>query len=166
MLAYFSLGLFSFSAFLLFLRAFYAMKDTSTPALINAGAVVVNVGANLLLFPVLGVRGLALGHAIAYTVRRGHRRGGPSPTLARAGGAQRASRDGPDLLAAGATAAAAWGAARVLGNTLGTATLLEQVIQVGGAVLFGLVTFVAAALVLRIEEFDLVKRTLLGRLRR
>ncbi|MDQ4005698.1 MAG: murein biosynthesis integral membrane protein MurJ, partial [Actinomycetota bacterium] len=67
-LTFFAIGLFPFSAFLLFLRAFYAMKDTRTPALINAVSVAVNTGANLILFPLLGVRGLALGHAIAYAV--------------------------------------------------------------------------------------------------
>jgi putative peptidoglycan lipid II flippase len=63
----FSLGLFQFSTFMLFLRAFYAMQDTRTPALINGFAVLLNIGANLALFPLLGVPGLALGHATAYT---------------------------------------------------------------------------------------------------
>src|SRR5207248_10864156 len=68
-LVYFAIGLFSFSAFQLLLRAFYAMQDTRTPALINVGAFVVNTIANLLFFFPLGlaVRGLALGLATAYT---------------------------------------------------------------------------------------------------
>ncbi|MGH2684211.1 MAG: hypothetical protein ACRDJP_01940, partial [Actinomycetota bacterium] len=70
------------------------------------------------------------------------------------------------IVASAATAGAAWGVATLLGRSFGTSTLLEQVIQVGGGVLLGLVTFVLAALALRIEEFELVKRTLLGRLRR
>ena len=165
-LTFFSLGLFSFSAFLLFLRAFYAMKDTRTPALINVGAVAVNTVANVALFPSLGVRGLALGHAIAYTVA--------AVIAAVLLGKRLGGLEGKSILrgmtrivaAAALTALVAWATARLLGTAIGTSTLLEQAVQVGGAVLTGLVTFVTAALVLRIEEFELVKRTLLGRLRR
>ena len=165
-LRFFSIGLFSFSAFLLFLRAFYAMNDTRTPALINVGAVAVNTVVNLALFPVLGVRGLALGHAVAYTFAAVvaavilRRRVGGLEGASIARGMTRI------VIAAALTAAAAWGTAHVLGDVVGTATFLEQVVQVGGGVLVGLVTFVAAALVLRIEEFELVKRTLTARLRR
>ena len=162
----FSLGLFSFSAFLLFLRAFYAMKDTRTPALINVVAVAVNTAANLALFPLLGVRGLALGHAAAYTV-----------AAVMAGAVLRRRLDGLEgralmaglvkiLLAAAATAGGAWVAAQAAEAWLGVDTLAGQVVQVGGGVLVGLLTFVAAAVALRIEEFELVKRTLLGRIRR
>ena len=63
----FSLGLFSFSAFQVLLRAFYAMQDTRTPALINVFAVGLNTLVNLLYFRYLKVEGLALGHATAYT---------------------------------------------------------------------------------------------------
>jgi putative peptidoglycan lipid II flippase len=68
-LVYFSLGLFSFSAFQLLLRAYYATQNTRTPALINVAAVTLNTGVNFLYFFTfgLGVKGLALGHATAYT---------------------------------------------------------------------------------------------------
>ena len=64
----FAIGLFPFSAFQLLLRAFYAMQDTRTPALVNLAAVAINVVADLVLFfgLDLGVQGLALGHAISY----------------------------------------------------------------------------------------------------
>ncbi|HXF36354.1 MAG TPA: murein biosynthesis integral membrane protein MurJ, partial [Actinomycetota bacterium] len=68
-LSAFALGLFSFSVFQLLLRAYYAMQDTRTPALVNVGAVSLNVAANVVLAVGLGLgaRGLALGHATAYT---------------------------------------------------------------------------------------------------
>jgi putative peptidoglycan lipid II flippase len=164
-LVYFAIGLFSFSAFMLFLRAFYAMEDTRTPALINVFAVGVNTVANLLLFPVLGVPGLALGHAIAYTfaavaaaviLRR------------RIGGLEGAAlaRGMSKIVAAAAfTGGAAWLGAHVLAGSASTETFGGQLTQVGVGVGLGLVTFVLAALALRIEEFDLVKRTLLSRSR-
>jgi putative peptidoglycan lipid II flippase len=165
-LAFFALGLFQFSAFMLSLRAFYAMQDTRTPALINLFAVGLNTVANLALFPALGVRGLALGLALAYTF---------AATAAlvilrrRLGGLE-----GRDLgrglarvLAASAlTGAAAWGGARLISQTLGADTLIEQIVQVGAGVLGGLIIFLGAALLFRMEEFELVKRTVMGRLRR
>jgi putative peptidoglycan lipid II flippase len=165
-LVFFALGLFSFSAFMLFLRAFYAMDDTRTPALVNVFAVGLNTAANLALFPVLGVRGLALGHAIAYTfaattsaiILRRRLGGLEGRVLARS--------MIKIVLAAAATGGAAWAVARLAGSLLGTESLAGQLTQVGVGVVVGLVTFVVAALVLRIEEFDLVKRTLLSRFRR
>src|SRR5207249_1565605 len=49
------------------LRSFYAMQDTRTPALINVAAVTLNVIVNFIYFPILGVKGLALGSSTAYT---------------------------------------------------------------------------------------------------
>jgi putative peptidoglycan lipid II flippase len=165
-LRFFALGLFQFSAFLLFLRAFYAMQDTRTPALINVVAVAVNVGANFALFPILGVRGLALGHAFGYSVAavaaglilRRRLEGLEGRALAR--GLAKV------VAAAVLTGAAAWGAARLISTALGADTFLEQLAQVGAGVMGGLIIFLGAALLFRMEELELVKRTLRSRLRR
>ncbi|HEV3475411.1 MAG TPA: murein biosynthesis integral membrane protein MurJ [Actinomycetota bacterium] len=159
-LVFFAIGLFSFSAFLLFLRAFYAMQDTRTPALINLFAVGLNTVLNLLLFPVLEVRGLALAHAVAYTfaaataalILRRRTQGLEGRTVFR--GLVKV------LVASAAVAGAAWGASRVVATMLGTVSLAAQATLVGVSVGAGVVVFVAAASILRMEEFDLVKRTL------
>jgi putative peptidoglycan lipid II flippase len=68
----FVLGLVPFSTFQLVLRAFYALQDTRTTFLVNLVAVGVHVTANLVLYNLLPERwkipGLALGHALHYTV--------------------------------------------------------------------------------------------------
>jgi putative peptidoglycan lipid II flippase len=164
-LVFFSLGLFSFSTFQLLLRAYYSMQDTRTPALVNIAAVALNVLVDLLFVLGLGmgVRGLALGHAIAYTF-------GSIALVAmirrRLGGI-----DGRRILsglsrtfgAAGITAAVAWMVARAIGESAGTATLGGQAVQVLGAVAAGMLTFVAAALMLRVDEVDVVRRQLAAR---
>lgn len=66
-LRFFVIGLVPFSIFQLFLRAFYALQDTKTPFLINVAAVTLNIAVNVPMYAWLGVRGLAAGHAIAYT---------------------------------------------------------------------------------------------------
>jgi putative peptidoglycan lipid II flippase len=161
----FSLGLFQFSTFMLFLRAFYAMQDTRTPALINVFAVILNIAANLALFPLLGVPGLALGHATAYTFAAvtagiGLRR--------RLGGLEgRALSRGLSKIVAAAvfTAAGAAGVAALLERSIGVETLGKQVVQVGTSVLAGLIIFLGAAFLLRMEELELVRRTISARLR-
>jgi putative peptidoglycan lipid II flippase len=165
-LAFFAIGLFSFSAFMLFLRAFFAMSDTRTPALVNVFAVGVNTVANLILFPILGVPGLALGHAIAYTFAAVVAAVILRQRLAGLEGRRLAGGMTKIVIAAVATGGAAWLAARVVGRALGTESFAEQLTQVGVGVGVGLVTFVMTSLILRIEEFELVKRTLFARFRR
>jgi putative peptidoglycan lipid II flippase len=165
-LIYFSIGLFSFSTFMLFLRAFYAMSDTRTPALINIFAVGLNTGVNLALFPVLGVPGLALGHAIAYTFAATASGVILRKRLGGLEGGRLARGMVKIAVAAAATGGAAWLAAHGLGVAVGTSSFFEQALQVGLGLIAGLVTFVVASLALRIEEFDLVKRTLMARFRR
>jgi putative peptidoglycan lipid II flippase len=68
----FALGLVPFAAFQLQLRAFYALRDTRTPALINIVATAVNIGADIALYELLQPRwrvvGLALGFGASYWV--------------------------------------------------------------------------------------------------
>src|SRR5690606_29665696 len=66
-LAMFGLGLFGYSVYLYTLRGFYALRDTRTPFFVNVFENVVNIGAAFALEPLLGVDGLALAYAIAYS---------------------------------------------------------------------------------------------------
>ena len=164
----FSVGLLPFSAFQLLLRAYYSMQDTRTPALVNIGALGVNVVVNLVLFfgLDLGMPGLALGHAASYIfgsavllwlIRR---------RLGHIDGRRIATTLGRTAVAGAATAGVAWAVARALGEAIGTATIAEQSVQVFGAVVAGVATFVAGAAVLRIEEVAMVRRQLVARWRR
>jgi hypothetical protein len=55
--------------------------------------------------------------------------------------------------------------AALLERSIGVETLGDQVIQVGTSVLAGLIIFLGAALLLRMEELELVRRTISARLR-
>ena len=164
-LVFFSIGLFSFSTFQLLLRAYYSMQDTRTPALVNIAAVGLNVIVDLLFVLALGmgVRGLALGHATAYTfgsiallalIRR--RLGGID-------GRRILSGLSRTLLAGGVTAGVAWLASRAIGGWVGTSTLGGQAAQVLGAVAAGILAFLATALMLRVDEVDVVRRQFVAR---
>ena len=65
-LAWFALGLPFFSLYLLFVRGYTAMQDTRTPFLINVGENVLLIALDLVLYPAMGVTGLALGFTLSY----------------------------------------------------------------------------------------------------
>jgi putative peptidoglycan lipid II flippase len=164
----FALGLFSFSLFQLLLRAFYSMQDTRTPALINIAAVSLNTAVNFLYFFTfhLGVRGLALGHATAYTfasmaslVLLRRKLGGLDGRRVWSGLAR-------SFVAAMATGGAAWAGARLVGDAVDTSHLAGAAAQVFVAISAGVLVFVVSALILRIEEVDTVRKQLTARWRR
>jgi putative peptidoglycan lipid II flippase len=169
-LSAFALGLASFSLFQLFLRAHYALQDTRTPALVNAGWVAVNVSVNLLLFALLPgqwkVVGLALGHAVAYTVGCGvfavllHRR------LGGLGGAPTTGALVRIVGAALTMGAVVYGVARGVGGVLGTETLSAQTAQVAVPVLVGVGVYLGLARAFGVPEVTDVQRMVLRRLRR
>jgi putative peptidoglycan lipid II flippase len=163
LLELFSIGLFPFCVFQLLLRAFYAMQDTRTPALINIFAVGLNTAVNFIYYRYLNVEGLALGHATAYAfaavmavivLRRrlgALEEGGLLPAL------------GQIMVAGAATGAASWLVARAVATTLGTTGLAAQILQVSGGVLAGLGTFLVIAVTLRMPELQLIRDTVLRR---
>lgn len=71
-LAMFSLGLPSYSAFLVLTRAFYALGETRTPALVNASAVAIASITGAALFAYFEGRwqvpGLAMGHTVGFAI--------------------------------------------------------------------------------------------------
>jgi len=101
-----------------------------------------------------------LGHATAYTfaslvavvILRRRLRGLEWRRLARP--------LGQILLAGAATGAVALLVSRAVGRALGTAALGPQLLQVGGAVLAGLVTFIGLAVAFRLPELALIRQTL------
>ena len=161
-LAGFAVGLPFFSAFQLFTRTFYAMHDARTPALVNVATAGINAVANL-VFTLgfgLGIGGLALGHACSYVfgamalgailrLRMGHLDG------------RRVGRTLGIVVPAGIlSAASAFGAAVLIQETVGVRTAPERLLQVGIAVIAGLLVFVVLALIFRLEEVDDLREVL------
>jgi putative peptidoglycan lipid II flippase len=62
----FAISLVPFSVYLYTMRAFYALKDTRTPFILNAFENALNVVLAIVLFPRYGVQGLALAWTGAY----------------------------------------------------------------------------------------------------
>jgi putative peptidoglycan lipid II flippase len=157
----FAVGLVPFACFLLFSRAFYARQDNRTPALYNVLGVGVTVALDFILFPVLGVPGLALAHSAGFAVgsvvlaallaRRvgGLERGGTVAELAKA------------AAAATVAAAAMLAASGAVASAVGPGDL-RAIAQLGAAGAAGLAAFVAVARALRARELDAFRRLLPG----
>jgi putative peptidoglycan lipid II flippase len=74
-IAGFVVGLPTYAAFLILTRAYYALGNTKTPALVNGGAVIASSVAGAILFFALpdrwAVTGLALGHSLGFALGAG-----------------------------------------------------------------------------------------------
>ena len=167
-LAGFGIGLVPFSAFQIQLRAWLAMRDSRTPALVNVAVTVINVAADVILYLVLPPRdkvvGLAIGFSLSYVVgtlwfgRLLRQRLGPANEHSIA-------RTHLRLAFASVVAAVpAYVAARLLTRGLGlsaSAAFVAVVVAlvIGGGIFFGL------ARRMRIAEIEQMLRLVRGRLR-
>ena len=164
-LAAFAVGLPVFSTFQLLTRTYYSMQDTRTPALVNMGAAVVNVAADVVFMLVLhwGVPGLALGWAVSYGfgtvlmmfILRGRLDGIDGRRIAGT-----LARVTPAAIGA---AVLAWASTLPFGTE--PAALAGQLGVVVVGVCVGVLAFVILALIFRVREVDDVKAALLRRFR-
>ncbi|HVD71003.1 MAG TPA: murein biosynthesis integral membrane protein MurJ [Actinomycetota bacterium] len=163
----FALGLPFFSIFQLLTRTFYAMQDSRTPALVNIGAALVTILVDIVFTVVLDwdVPGLALGHAISYAFATAVALFLLRGRLRSLDGARIWRTIGKVVPAAALTAGAAWLVATGVGHVVDTATVVGRIAQVGSAVVVGLGVYLAATLMLHIEEVDEVKGAVLRRFR-
>ncbi len=167
----FVLGLPSFSLFQLFLRANYALQDTRTPLLVNVAAVAFNIAADVALFLMLPpgwkIAGLALGHALAYSLgamlfatRLRRRLGGLEGRLT----AHSLTRV---VAAAAVMGVVVAGAREALVALLGDAALLGRAAQVAIPVIVGAAVYLVVARAFGLRELTgaaaLVRARLLRR---
>ena len=167
LLAVFACGLLAFSTYQLQLRAFYALQDTRTPALVNLVVTATAVSLDLLLFVLLPdpqrILGLAAGQSASYLLgvavctRVLSRRVPPDP-------AGHVLRTAARCLAAAAPAALVAALLdRGLGAVLGEDWPAALVVLAVAVPLLGL-TYVALASRLRVSEVNEVAGPVLRRL--
>ena len=156
-LQFFVLGLVPFSLFQLMLRAFYALQDTRTPFMINCVAVGLNIAINIPLFALIGVQGLAAGHAAAYTfglalqLRALRKRIGPL------GGRRIVSSATRIGIAGIVMGAIVWGLNRLLVELAPDPSTGLQVIILSATVAVGVVVYLGSARLLGVEELQLAR---------
>ena len=159
-LRYFVIGLVPFSVFQLFLRAFYALQDTKTPFRINLVAVGFNIIVDIPLFAVMGVEGLALGHALAYTLG--------AILLARSLSGRVSGIDGRRIgrsiaklaVAAGGMGLLVWLSYSGLENVLAPETFFERSIALIVPVVLGVASYGGLTLAMKSEELGFVREAI------
>lgn len=152
----FAVGLPFFSAFQLITRTFYATQDSRTPAFVNVGAAIVTVAVDVVLVRAIGwdVPGLALGHAVSYVFATVVGLVVLRTKISSIDGARIWRTIARAVPAAAATALAAWLVATGSASLVDGASVLGRLVQVGLAVVAGVGVYLAAALMLGIEEVD------------
>ncbi|MGC3999650.1 MAG: murein biosynthesis integral membrane protein MurJ [Anaeromyxobacter sp.] len=151
-LLFYAVGLYAYSGVKVLAPAFYALDAARVPVMASVAGMIANVTLNLLLYPVLGFAGVALGTSLAAAVNFGvllwawRRRHG---SLAGAGVVPQLSRV---LLASGVLALAAWGAHRGLAALLPDRTVRNQLALAFGPILAGGLAYLAAARMLAVRE--------------
>jgi putative peptidoglycan lipid II flippase len=154
----FAISLVPFSVYLYAMRAFYALQDTRTPFVLNAFENGLNVLLAIVLFPHLGVQGLALAWSGAYFVAAVgamlvlHRRIGRIPDAA---AIRSAARAGVAALAMAVVAAPVAGA---IGRSSPAVALLATAVAAAA----GALVYVLTLLALRSDELG----SLVGLVRR
>jgi putative peptidoglycan lipid II flippase len=162
----YALGLYTYSAVKVAAPAFYALGKPRVPLLASLVAVLGNVVLNILLFPVLGVWGLALGTSVAavlnVTVLLVAFRSLAGPL----GGAGLLGHAGRVGLASAGCAAVAFAVVTPLESALGTAATTARLVGTLGGIAAGALVYGILCRLLRVEELDQVAAKVLGRLRR
>jgi len=155
-LAMFALGLLGYSLYLFTLRAFYALRDTRTPFFLNVVENGINIVLAVALEPWLGVRGLALAYAIAYSVAAIVSLVTLRRRIGLLGGRRLVLAVGKVGMACAAMAVAvALVAARVGSNSGGGA-----LVRTAAGIIVGLVVFGVTVVALRTEEVDALRSRL------
>jgi len=165
----FATGLVPFAIFQLLLRAFYALHDTRTPALINVVSTAVNIGLDIGLYLVLPkgwrVVGLAAGFAASYWVALALTGRALSRRLAGLDGRRVLQTYVRVAVAATVAGAVAFGLAQLTGVLLGRDITGSIVALVAGGG-FGIAVLGSAMQRMRIGEatrvFDLIRSRISG----
>ena len=163
-LFYFALGLIPYSIDMLLTKTFYSMQDTRTPMIINCFVVAINIAANLLLFQLMGVEGLALGFAIAFlfsmlidgTVLR--------IRLGRLGGRRVLSTAVKTLVAAAAMALVIYAYSYLVVQLYPNPGLWKEFLNMLLPMAGGIVVFFFVAHAMHMEELNVLKDMLLRQL--
>jgi putative peptidoglycan lipid II flippase len=159
-LMFYTPGLVAYSAVRIAVPCFYALRNSLTPTLVSIGAVILNIVLNLILVRVMGFRGLALGTSIAalgnalvLLILLHRRLGGLEVRLILETGTK-------TVIAATIMGGAVWTCHAWLMDVLPGTNLVHRLIQVFGSIGVGLVVLTVSASMLKIVEWNDVRRQL------
>jgi putative peptidoglycan lipid II flippase len=147
-LTWFALGLPAFSLYLLFVRGYTAMQNTRTPFLVNLAENVVLIALDLILYELMGVEGLALGFTLSYVFAAVV----AGVDLRRRAGGLAVPGLGSSIARIALASAIMAGVVAIVSAALPGDDGLALAVRVCVAVTAGVITYLAAAKVLGVDE--------------
>lgn len=157
---FFAVGLFAQGAYNVLNRSFFALQDTKTPVYISLFVVILNLIFSLLLIGPLKHGGLALANSLASTCNMCLaywflRKRIPLPDR------RILVSVGKLAVASACMGAAVFAADKILPALLGTGSFLMEAIHLGLCILIGLMVYLIAVLLLKIDAVEEYKNRLL-----
>ncbi|MBU4310740.1 murein biosynthesis integral membrane protein MurJ [bacterium] len=162
-LLFYSLGLFAFGAVIILVRVFYSLKDTKTPARIACFAILSNLVLDLILMRPLAQGGLALATSLVAVLNMSLLFWLLRRRIGRLGGRRILANFIRILIASSVMGGVSWLVARALEPHV--VTLGLRVLQVGAAIVAGLITLAIVSTILRIKEMRTILEIVTGRAR-
>jgi putative peptidoglycan lipid II flippase len=163
-LQFYALGLVGYSMVRIVSPTFYALQRSRVPVAASAASVAVNIGLNLVLVRVMGYRGLALGASAAAIVNGALQLWQLRRRLQGIHGRRIAVTFAQMLMASLAMAATAWATERWMESLVPGDGLPARLSRVATAIGAGVAVLGVAAHLLRVREFDEVRRTIWRRM--
>ncbi len=153
-LIFYAPGLIGYSAVKIASPTFYSLRDSRTPVTISVISVLANLSINLALVRVMGYRGLALGTSLAAMFNAGALLWLLRRRLGGLEGRRIATASAKILIASAAMGLAAHATAAWFDGVWPAASLAAKLVQVFGAIAAAVAVLMAAARLLRIQEFE------------
>jgi putative peptidoglycan lipid II flippase len=152
-LFFYAPGIVGYSLVKILSPSFYSMKDARTPVIVSVVTVLSNAILNVLLFKVMGLRGLPLGTTIAATINAGLLLWLLSKRIGGLDGGHVVKVFLKIVVASAAMGAAAYFTEAELHRLLPAVSTLDKLVRVAGGIGAGVITLVVAAHFMHIEEF-------------
>jgi len=162
----YAIGLIGYSIVRIISPTFYAVGRSRIPVMVSAGSVIVNVILNLALVQALGYRGLALGTSITAIVNASLQLFLLRREIHGIEGGRIARSFARVIVASAIMGAFTLGAHSTLVGIMPGDALTTQILRLGTTIVISMMVLIAAAQVLRIQEYGEARDLILGRLKR
>ncbi len=162
----YAIGLVGYSIVRIISPTFYALQRSRIPVMVSAASVVVNVGLNLTLVQFMGYRGLALGTSMTALVNASVQLWLLRRELNGLDGSRIVSSTARVIAATAIMGIVTWGTHIGLLHAVPGGSFVLQASRLLVTILLSLATLVAAAQVLRIQEFGEARDLIVGRIKR
>lgn len=154
----FAIGILPFAAWVLFLRAFYAMQDSRTPFMLNLIEVGTTIVLDIPFFWLWKIEGLALAHTCGYIIGSVVAGVALSRRTEGLGGRYTTVQISRVFVASTAAGLAMYG----VSSAISLSNWMRAPVQIAGGLAAGAAVFFVASQIMKVEDLSVYKRLLRG----